>query len=71
MAKPDFSQMNKTELRTYVLSNRSDNDAFHAYMDKLHERSPLLTLEPGEVLTQEQLEEVLRQKRQLNQELPD
>lgn len=31
-----FQAMSKKELRTYVLSHRDDEEAFHAYMDKLH-----------------------------------
>jgi hypothetical protein len=33
--KPDFKAMNKLELRAYVLAHRDDEDAFHAYIDKL------------------------------------
>jgi hypothetical protein len=33
--KPDFRAMNKLDLRAYVLAHRDDEDAFHAYMDKI------------------------------------
>jgi hypothetical protein len=49
--KPNFSVMSKQELRTYVLNHRDDEEAFQAYMDKLHaqenriEHSPVNTWE--------------------------
>lgn len=35
--KPDFQMMTKRELRTYMLSHRDDDEAFYAYVDKVHE----------------------------------
>lgn len=34
--KPDFATMNVTELRAYVLKHREDEEALHAYLDKLY-----------------------------------
>ncbi|MCU0535470.1 MAG: hypothetical protein MUD14_16395 [Hydrococcus sp. Prado102] len=34
--KPDFATMSATELRAYVLNHREDEEALHAYLDKLH-----------------------------------
>lgn len=34
--KPLFQKMTKQGLRDYVLTYRDDEEAFHAYMDKLH-----------------------------------
>ena len=39
-AKPDFATMNKVELRAYVLEHRSDEEALHAYLDRLHAENP-------------------------------
>jgi hypothetical protein len=33
--KIDFQAMNKIELRAYVMAHRDDEEAFHAYMDKV------------------------------------
>lgn len=33
--KPNFQEMSKKELRTYVLAHRDDNDAFYALADKI------------------------------------
>lgn len=37
MNKPNFQAMNKQELRAYVLAHREDDEAFYAFVDKLHE----------------------------------
>lgn len=38
--KPNFSVMTTAELRAYVLEHRQDEDALHAYLDKLHADNP-------------------------------
>lgn len=38
--KPDFATMNKVELRAYVLEHRADEEALHAYLDRLHAENP-------------------------------
>ncbi|MCJ8279791.1 MAG: hypothetical protein MJK14_07655 [Rivularia sp. ALOHA_DT_140] len=35
MSKPNFSAMNKAELRAYVITNPDDKEAFHALADLL------------------------------------
>jgi hypothetical protein len=34
--KPDFNVMTKAELRSYILSHREDQEAFHALADRLY-----------------------------------
>jgi ATP phosphoribosyltransferase regulatory subunit HisZ len=52
--KPNFQTMNEQELKSYILSHREDNEAFYAYVDKVHQRKkssvypPLTTLEDME-----------------------
>jgi pyoverdine/dityrosine biosynthesis protein Dit1 len=36
MSKPDFQAMTQKELHQYVLAHRDDQEAFYAYVDKLH-----------------------------------
>ncbi|MBC6471470.1 MAG: hypothetical protein GDA48_00350 [Hormoscilla sp. GM102CHS1] len=36
MNKPNFQTMNQKELRAYMLAHRDDEQAFYAYVDKLH-----------------------------------
>lgn len=56
MTKPNFQQMNKNELRAYVLAHREDIEAFQAYADKLKQQ-------PGIPITSmEQLEQLIREK---------
>lgn len=38
--KPDFATMTTLELRAYVLAHRDDEEALHAYLDKLHVENP-------------------------------
>ena len=38
--KPDFATMTAIELRAYVLEHREDEEALHAYLDKLHAENP-------------------------------
>jgi len=44
--KPNFNEMNKKELRTYVLAHRDDNEAFYAYMDKINAEGNRVTHPP-------------------------
>ncbi len=34
--KPNFTTMTAVELRVYVLAHRDEEEALHAYIDKLH-----------------------------------
>jgi hypothetical protein len=36
MNKPNFQAMSQKELHIYVLHHRDDQEAFYAYVDKLH-----------------------------------
>ncbi|WP_442949923.1 DUF6887 family protein [Nostoc sp.] len=36
MSKPNFHAMSQKELDDYVLAHREDQEAFYAYVDKLH-----------------------------------
>ena len=42
MNKPNFPAMNKQELRAYVLAHREDDEAFYAFVYKLHEYIAIL-----------------------------
>jgi len=57
--KPDFQQMSRKELRTYVLTHREDEEAIRIYMARLHN-------EPGVIRQSGGLnEEDLRQLEQM------
>jgi hypothetical protein len=34
--KPNFREISRKELRAYVLANRSDEEAIHLYVDRMH-----------------------------------
>lgn len=36
MSKQNFATMSKSELRRYVLTHRTDTEAFHALMDRIN-----------------------------------
>lgn len=36
MSKPNFEAMNRKDLHNYILAHRDDQEAFYAYIDKLH-----------------------------------
>jgi hypothetical protein len=40
--KSKFETMSRQDLRTYILENRNDDEAFHVYMDRA-------LAEPGEI----------------------
>lgn len=62
MTKLNFQDMTREQLRTYVLENRDDNEAFQAYMTKLA-AEPVLATESAEET--EKLIELVEQKRQM------
>jgi hypothetical protein len=54
MSNPNFQAMSQKDLQVYVLTHRDDQEAFYAYVDKLHaeanwvEMPPLQSLEDVE-----------------------
>jgi hypothetical protein len=57
MMKPDFEKMTRAELKAYMLENRSDDEAFHAYID-------LFTSTPTEIYSggPEEVERLVKRK---------
>jgi hypothetical protein len=61
--KPDFQQMSRKELRTYVLAHREDNEALRIYMKRLQNESGVIRQTGG--LNEEdfnQLENLLKKR---------
>lgn len=48
MSKPNFQAMSQKELYIYVLAHRGDQEAFYAYVDKLHEEGNWIEMPPVE-----------------------
>ena len=62
--KPDFAAMTTIELRVYVLEHRDDEEALHAYLDKLHAENPSSRVYRLEDDVTEAVTEFLKDKRQ-------
>lgn len=63
----DFSTMTDEELRAYVLANRQNTDAFHAYVDRMQQRPPIAVIEPEE-WSEERMQQVLDEKERRKKE---
>jgi hypothetical protein len=48
MSEINFQTMSQKELHCYVLEHRDDQDAFYAYVDKLHEEGNWIEMPPVE-----------------------
>jgi hypothetical protein len=48
MSKPNFEAMSQKELHNYVLAHRDDQEAFYAYVDRLHDEGNWIDMPPVE-----------------------
>ncbi|HEY9701038.1 MAG TPA: hypothetical protein V6C58_01235 [Allocoleopsis sp.] len=46
MNNRNFQAMNRQELHNYVFNHRDDQEAFYAYMDKLHNEAKWVEMPP-------------------------
>jgi len=46
MSRPNFQAMSQKELHVYVLAHRDDQEAFYAYVDKLHAEATWIEMPP-------------------------
>lgn len=46
MSKPNFQAMSQKDLQAYVLAHRDDQEAFYAYVDKLHTEATWVEMPP-------------------------
>jgi hypothetical protein len=46
MSKPNFQAMSRKDLHTYVLVHRESEEAFYAYVDKLHAEASWIEMPP-------------------------
>ena len=59
MAHPDFSQMTRRELKTYICQHPTDDEAIRELF--IHRRSPKAKTYPSPVnMTKEELDEIFR-----------
>jgi hypothetical protein len=48
MSQPNFQSMSQKELQRYVLDHRDDQEAFYAYIDRLHQEGNWIEMPPIE-----------------------
>jgi hypothetical protein len=48
MSRVDFATMTLDEAKRYFLAHRNDQEAFHAYMDKLQTSGRAIVIDPAE-----------------------
>jgi len=46
MSQVDYASMTLDEAKKYFLEHRNDQEAFHAYMDKLHASGRAIVIDP-------------------------
>lgn len=46
MNKPNFKTMSQKELQSYILAHRDDQEAFYAFVDKLHSEANWVEMPP-------------------------
>lgn len=46
MSQIDYASMTLDEAKRYFLEHRNDQEAFHAYMDKLHASGRAIVIDP-------------------------
>jgi hypothetical protein len=61
MTKPNFSNMTRQELRSYILEHRDDDDAIEALISKGNPNSPIYRFPQTDDDLQE-MEAILKQK---------
>ncbi|MGF1490476.1 MAG: hypothetical protein ACFBSE_25580 [Prochloraceae cyanobacterium] len=49
MSQINYETMSDEQLKAYFLANRNDNDAFHAYMDRLNQRPRQVLIAEDEI----------------------
>lgn len=62
-AEPNFSAMTTIKLRAYTLENRDDQEALHAYLDRLHAENPNSRVYQPEDNVAEAISEYLENKK--------
>lgn len=68
MTQPNFDQMSRVELRAYVLKHRDDEEAFHAYVDRLATEPVLARGTPEDARDPVRFAEILEQVKKIKQE---
>ena len=62
MIKLDFNTMTKKELRTYVIANPSDKDAFNIFVDRFTSVSSETFTMPQAITDLQEIDRLIKQK---------
>lgn len=62
MSQVNFDTMSDAELKRYFLSNRQDQAAFQAYLDRFSQRPKSVIASPGDPDFDEKIQAAIRQK---------
>lgn len=68
MTKPNFDEMSRMELRTYVLAYRDDEEAFHTYVDRLATEPVLARGTPEDAQDSVRFAEIFERVKKIKQE---
>ncbi|MDJ0601932.1 MAG: hypothetical protein QNJ37_24210 [Crocosphaera sp.] len=60
MTKPNYNNMNRAELKQYLLSNRNDQDAWNSFFEQLSHLDPNTGYSSD--LSPEEMEKVFKRK---------
>lgn len=58
----DYSNMSDRELRRYMMEHRTNNEAFHAYMDRRYARSNRQIISPNDLGWETKVDTVIQQQ---------
>lgn len=62
MSKINFNAMTLDEVKRYFLGHRDDQEAFYAYMDKLHGDNRLIVIDPTDPNSETHAQSAIQQK---------
>ena len=62
MSKVDFNSMTLDEAKRYFLGHRDDQEAFYAYMDKLHASGRAIVIDPTDPNSGTRAQDAIQQK---------
>jgi hypothetical protein len=68
MIQPDYKQMNRSDLREYMLTHRDDDQAFHAYMDKVQQESVKMPISDEVIADPQKFATFIEQNKQRKQQ---
>lgn len=62
MSVKDYTSMTLDEVKRYFLEHRDDQEAFHAYMDKLHVSGRAIVIDPTDPDSEVKAQAAMKQK---------